>query len=197
MKDAPAGPIVCLGDSIAAAGWPAVLETRLREAGWTNVRCVNAGVRGNTSTQGLRRLEKDVLAHQPALVLVQFGFNDCNVVLNGPRPRTLKEDFRKNLIVIADRTEETGASVILIANHRTLMHRILPDGRPYEEHSQEYTAVVAQLAVEMEVPCIDMREEFPGPGILLADALDEDGIHLSPVGIACYAQIVAGFLLER
>lgn len=195
MNSPPKGPIVCLGDSIAASGWPAALETLLHEAGWHEVRCINAGVRGNTSGQGLRRLERDVLVHHPALVMVQFGFNDCNVVLNGPRPRTPKEDFRGNLIAIVERTEADGAGVTLIANHKTLLHRRLPDGRPYEEHSQEYTAVVSELAGEPEVPLIDMRVLFPGSGIELRDALDEDGIHLSPVGIGSYARVVATFLL--
>src|SRR6185503_17521387 len=62
--------VVCLGDSITHAGYPAELEKMLL------VRVINAGIPGNTSRQGLARLEKDVLSHKPAAVVVLFGTND-------------------------------------------------------------------------------------------------------------------------
>lgn len=188
--------IVCLGDSITAAGWPAILERLLTERGFPGVHCINAGVRGNTSTQGLRRLDKDVLSHSPDLALVEFGFNDCNIILNGPKPRTLPEQFRTNMESLVDRIREKGAQVILIANHRTLLHRILPDGRTYEEHSQDYSAIISQVAAEKRVPLLDMRVLFPGPGLELEEALAEDGIHLSEKGVQAYAEVVADFLVE-
>lgn len=38
---------------------------------------INAGISGSRSTQGLQRLEQDVLSHNPDLVVVCFGLNDC------------------------------------------------------------------------------------------------------------------------
>ena len=186
--------IVCLGDSVTAAGWPAALERMLRRAGAEGVRVVNAGVRGNTSGQGLRRLERDVLSLRPWLVLVQFGFNDCNVVLNGPRPRVSLTRFRENLTAIVGRIRESGAEPVLIVNYHTLMQRVLPDGRPYEEQNREYSEAMSVLASAMGTRSIDLRDLFPGPGIELSAALAEDGIHLSPVGVEAYARILGAFL---
>ena len=75
--DAPGETIVCLGDSItrgfgASPGqdYPALLERNL------GVPVVNAGVDGNTTADALRRLDEDVLALQPRLVIVFLGGND-------------------------------------------------------------------------------------------------------------------------
>src|SRR4051794_26166849 len=55
--------VVCLGDSLTARGYPQVMETVL------HVRVVNAGIGGNTSRQGLARLQKDVLSKKPDVVV--------------------------------------------------------------------------------------------------------------------------------
>jgi lysophospholipase L1-like esterase len=38
---------------------------------------INAGISGSRASQGLQRLEQDVLSHNPDLVVVCFGLNDC------------------------------------------------------------------------------------------------------------------------
>ena len=77
--------IVAFGDSMTeckalepSARWPGLLQRRLNRAS-AGIRCVvvNAGVGGNTSREGLARLERDVLPHRPDLTLVQFGGNDA------------------------------------------------------------------------------------------------------------------------
>lgn len=70
--------IVAFGDSITAgegitAGadrWTDIIKNRF------NLELINSGVSGNTSTQGLERIEKDVLIHKPDIVLINFGMND-------------------------------------------------------------------------------------------------------------------------
>ena len=37
---------------------------------------INAGISGNNSTDGLNRLERDVIAYKPDLTVVCFGLND-------------------------------------------------------------------------------------------------------------------------
>lgn len=76
--------IVAFGDSITQAvevpeaeRWPAVVGRRLAEQfGRIKPVVVNAGVGGHTSREGLTRMERDVLAHVPRIVLVEFGGND-------------------------------------------------------------------------------------------------------------------------
>ncbi|MBP3954393.1 SGNH/GDSL hydrolase family protein [Gemmata sp. G18] len=70
--------VVFLGDSITAAQtYGKIVEnyTLLRYPD-RKVRFVNAGVGGDTAAGGLKRLERDVLAHKPTVVTVAYGIND-------------------------------------------------------------------------------------------------------------------------
>jgi lysophospholipase L1-like esterase len=70
--------VVFLGDSITAARtYGKIVEnyTLLRYPD-RKVRFVNAGVGGDTAAGGLKRLDRDVLAHKPTVVIVAYGIND-------------------------------------------------------------------------------------------------------------------------
>lgn len=72
------GPVVVIGDSLSVGvgadkpdeGYVGLLEKRL------GIKIVNQGISGNTTEDGLARLERDVLAHKPALVIIELGGND-------------------------------------------------------------------------------------------------------------------------
>lgn len=73
--------IVCFGDSLtaglgieSAASYPAVLQHLLDAAGY-RYRVVNEGVSGDTTKDGLERIDR-VLAHKPQIVVLEFGGND-------------------------------------------------------------------------------------------------------------------------
>ncbi|MBV9324661.1 MAG: hypothetical protein JO352_12830 [Chloroflexi bacterium] len=84
----PAGEfrIVVLGDSYTVGGqvayeqtFPAALEKQLRDAGYTNVRVVNAGVGGYTEYNESGLLREDLARLQPDLVvLAAFLGNDVS-----------------------------------------------------------------------------------------------------------------------
>lgn len=74
--------IACFGDSLTEGyglrtdeALPAVLERRLRDRG-IDARCLNFGVSGDTSEDGLERLDA-VLGAEPDRVVLAFGANDC------------------------------------------------------------------------------------------------------------------------
>jgi len=79
--------IVCLGDSNTfgqdlpyAQTYPAVLQDLLREQyPELDAVLINVGVCGDTSVQGLARLERDVLPYEPQVVVSAFGLNDGNL----------------------------------------------------------------------------------------------------------------------
>jgi acyl-CoA thioesterase-1 len=103
--------IVALGDSLTAGlgvspdeAYPAVLEARLRRDGF-EYRVVNAGVSGDTSAGGLRRIDW-VLKLRPDVVIVALGANDG---LRGQPPDVL----RGNLTRIVERARVAGARVLL------------------------------------------------------------------------------------
>jgi len=73
--------VVVLGDSLAAGygvdpteAYPAILQKKIREAGW-NFTVVNAGVSGDTSAGGLRRIEW-LLNRKIDVLLIELGGND-------------------------------------------------------------------------------------------------------------------------
>jgi lysophospholipase L1-like esterase len=76
--------IVCLGDSNTfgadlpyAQTYPAVLQDLLRDKHPDlNVAVINAGICGDTSVQGLARLDRDVFWYEPEVVVSAFGPND-------------------------------------------------------------------------------------------------------------------------
>lgn len=103
--------IVALGDSLTSGlgvaadeAYPALLQVRLRRGGYA-YRVVNAGVSGDTTAGGLRRVDW-VLRAQPEIVILALGANDG---LRGQSPQTT----RANLEAIVARLTAAGARVLL------------------------------------------------------------------------------------
>lgn len=97
--------IICFGDSLtfgtgAKSGrdYPTQLATRLGHP------VINAGVPGDTTADGLARLDRDVLSKSPRIVLITLGGNDLK---NGVSPQ---EAFL-NLETIIETIQARGALV--------------------------------------------------------------------------------------
>lgn len=107
----PPPTLVAFGDSLTAGfgvsvndAYPARLDRLLREQGYP-YRVVNAGVSGDTTAGGLRRVDW-VLKARPQVVILELGANDG---LRGLAP----ERTRDNLAQIIERLQTAGATVIL------------------------------------------------------------------------------------
>ena len=98
--------IVCFGTSITFGtpyvsredAWPAILERRLNQrfgAAGVQVTCINSGVPGHNTAEGLERIQSDVLSHDPDVVIIEFS---CNDVRWEPEKRVELEQFRENLL---------------------------------------------------------------------------------------------------
>jgi acyl-CoA thioesterase-1 len=124
--------IAVLGDSLAispsrAEGFPAILQSRMeaRRMPWT---VTNFGVRGDTTTGALRRLN-EVLGGDPAIVIVALGANDG---IRGVPTATVT----RNLSEIIERAQTRGARVLLCGmetppingwNYTVAFHHVFPD----------------------------------------------------------------------
>jgi acyl-CoA thioesterase-1 len=134
----PASPtVVFLGDSITSGHRlhaNVAFPHRLGQA--LGVRVVNAGISGDTTEGGLSRLERDVLAHRPRLVVVELGVNDA--LGWWPRERTVA-----NLRTITQQIRARGAGVILV-------HIALPGvpGDGHREHLREIARAEGATLVE-------------------------------------------------
>jgi acyl-CoA thioesterase-1 len=108
----PAPPVdatvVFLGDSITHGHRlprNAAFPYRVGQA--LGIHAINAGVSGDTTDGGLGRLEPDVLAHRPRVVVVGLGVNDA---FGQRRP----DDVVRNLRTITQRVRAEGAQVVLL-----------------------------------------------------------------------------------
>jgi len=128
--------VVALGDSLTAGlgvapeeAYPALLEARLRREGF-DYRVVNAGVSGDTSAGGLRRIDW-ALKLRPDVVIVALGANDG---LRGQPPEALRD----NLTRIVARAKVSGARVLLAGM------RVPPNYG--DEYARAFAAVYPQVA---------------------------------------------------
>ena len=103
--------IVAFGDSLtagqgvpAAQSYPALLAARLRAEGYP-YRVVNAGVSGDTTAGGLRRVDW-ALRLDPEVVILELGVNDA---LRGQDLDTV----RSNLHQLVERFQSAGVRVLI------------------------------------------------------------------------------------
>jgi acyl-CoA thioesterase I len=130
--------IVALGDSVtqgytahATIDHEGVYHARLKrrlEALYplTTFSVLNAGAAGHTVPDALKRLERDVIRHDPDLIVVAFGLNDAaHGELEGVR------QFKTDLNHLLERIDrDTKAQVLLVTPSFTLKqvsHRIHPE----------------------------------------------------------------------
>lgn len=166
--------IVALGDSLTAGyglqvdqAYPALIQRRLDEMGLA-YEVVNAGVSGDTSAGGLRRLEW-ALDGDVRVLIVALGGNDG---LRGLAPEQLK----RNLAQIIERAQARDVIVVLAG-----MEAPPNFGRAY---AVAFHDVYSSLARQYKIPLVP----FLLQSVAANDALNQpDGIHPSVRG----AQVVA------
>lgn len=170
--------IVAFGDSLTAgygipraAAFPARLETALRARG-LDVKVENAGVSGETSSQGLARLDWSVPQGTDA-VIVELGAND---MLRGIDPAVT----RKALTEIVQRLRKRGITVLLAG-----MKAAPNMGQPYRDAFDRIFPDIAAAEGVLLYP-------FFLEGVAGDRSLNlPDGLHPTPEGVD---RIVAGIL---
>ena len=175
---APAPPLVVfLGDSLTAGyglsedeAYPAIVAKQLAAAGHP-IRFVNAGVSGDTSAGGLRRLDW-VLKQKPDVLVVGLGANDA---LRG-QPI---EGLETNLSAIVTKARGAGAKVLLLGM------RIPTNYGP--EYTEKFAAVYAKLAKEMKIALVPFLLEGVGGH---PELTQPDGLHPTAEGQRIVAENV-------
>ncbi len=169
--------IVILGDSLTAGlglpaeqAYPALLQARLdtRNAGW---QVVNAGVSGDTSAGGLRRLDWS-LDGGAAIVVIALGGNDA---LRG----LPASDLERNLDEAVQRAQAAGARVILAGMEAP------PNTGP--EYTRAFRAVYPGIATKRGTALVP----FLLDGVAGIESLNQaDGIHPNEAGARLVAETV-------
>jgi acyl-CoA thioesterase-1 len=153
--------IVCFGDSLTAGygtdpgqSYPDYLQADLDARGY-HYRVVNRGISGNTTKDGLNRIDT-VLALHPTLVIVEFGGND------GLRGLPIS-DSRANLDKIVATLQSSPTKVVLAGI------TLPPDYGP--DYIQQFTDTYVLLAKKYRVPLLPflLQDVFNVPGMMQAD----------------------------
>jgi acyl-CoA thioesterase I len=131
---------------------------------------VNAGVAGDTTSAGLARIERDVLAHRPRLTVVEFGGNDF--LRRVPLQETLD-----NLEAMVKTLIARGSMVVILEVNVGLMGDPYLDG--YRAVAKRYDAVLVENILD---------------GILGDPALKADAIHPNARGHRAIADRVVRVL---
>lgn len=174
------------GASRPDRAYPARLQALLRSAlPGQPIDVINAGRSGETTADMLRRLDRDVLAHRPDLVIWQAGANE---VLVGTDPSTFATQMRDGL----DLLDKAGVAVVLMDNQRS--PRILQ-----ASGSGRFPEVLRRLAEERHLGLFSrgrLMTAWAEAGMPAGDVLSPDGLHHNDVGYDCLAQTLSRALLE-
>jgi lysophospholipase L1-like esterase len=139
--------IVAFGDSITAGGdatkpdlifWRRWADELQRKHPRAQVAAVNGATGGDSTVQGLQRLQDKVLDQKPDLVLIGFGMNDHN---KGGVPIAQFEQNLKEMIACI--RSETTAEVVLFSAFPPNPH-----WKFGSHHMQDYAAATERVARE-------------------------------------------------
>jgi acyl-CoA thioesterase I len=140
-----------------------VLQEKLKKAG-VDATLINAGVSGDTSADGLARLDWS-LADNPKAAIVELGSNDA---LRGLAPAQTE----KNLAAILTKLKAAHVAVLLCGMHAP--RNLGP------EYVAQFDPIYARLAKQFGV----LFYPFILDGVALNPKLNQaDGIHPNPAGV--------------
>jgi acyl-CoA thioesterase-1 len=158
--------IVTFGDSltqgVSGKSYPAFLQDLLDEHGY-QYRVDNQGVSGDTTTDGLARIE-NVIAAKPALVVLEFGGNDG---LRGIPVESTKQNLDEMIVRLqAAHIPVALAGITLPPNYGP-------------EYVKPFTAIFPSLASKYKLRFMPflLIHVYSNPGLM-----QPDGIHPSEAG---------------
>ena len=136
--------ILAFGDSLTAGfgvpdaeSYPARLQNILIENGYTH-KVVNAGVSGDTTAGGVRRI-KWLMKNNPEIVILELGANDG---LRGLSLQEMESNLEKIIIIC----EESGAKVLLTGMKAPPNYG--------EEYTVEFEKTFIRLAEKHKLPLV-------------------------------------------
>ena len=210
LKNIQNSKVVAFGDSITlgigapedAKIWPEILKERFK------LEIYNAGVGGNTSSQGLERIYTDVVARRPDFVTISFGMND-HCMSDIDKQHVKPDEFKKNLCKMIEIVRNNGAVPFLV----TTNYIIEGDRKSYYYSRRDpdfyknvggaqcwldtYVEITRKTAIELKVGLADVRkacEEYDRYDFLRSLKNDkfDDGVHPHALGQLVYAETVGG-----
>lgn len=166
--------------------YPAVLEAELHAAlPEARLTVLNRGRGGQEVDEMMARLETDVIASRPTLVIWQAG---ANAVLRGMAP----EAFIAAMVDGIERLLARGTDVVLMDSQRA--PRILQ-----APHFERFDAALKTLSTTLHIPLFSraaLMENWEAAGVPHTELIGPDGLHHNDRGYACVAHAMAQAVIE-
>jgi lysophospholipase L1-like esterase len=191
--------IVFLGDSITQLGvnpngYVAIIRDSLAKQA-PGITVIGAGISGNKVTDLQSRLDRDVIAKHPTIVVIYIGINDVwHFVLNGHG--TPKDAFEFGLHDIISRIQKFGARVVLCTP--SVVGEKHHGDNPLDAQLDEYSDISRRVANNLGATLCDLRNSFidylqtNNPDNNDRGVLTVDSVHLNDAG----NRLVASIILE-
>ncbi len=170
--------IAILGDSLTAGlgllqaeAFPSLLQDKFNADGYTRIDVINAGISGDTTAAGFRRLEW-VLEPTVKILVVALGANDA---LRGQSPTQTRE----NLSQIIEAAHKKSVRVLLAGMEAPSNMGV--------QFRAEFRAVFQDLAVKYQVTFLPfLLQDVAG----VPELNQEDGIHPTAAGQRMMADLI-------
>lgn len=196
----PVTRIIFLGDSITEAGampggWVTTIADSLAHRG---IEVLGAGISGNKVPDLEARLERDVLAKNPSLVVIYIGINDVWHHFEFDHTTGTEPDvYERGLYGLIASIREAGANVLLCTP--SVIGEIPSSTAPVNRRLAEYADISRSVAAATGTYLCDLRLAFEeylatnNPDGLNKGILTTDGVHLNDEG----NRFVAAFMLSH
>jgi lysophospholipase L1-like esterase len=192
--------IVFLGDSITQAGasedgFVTLIRKALDKQPELKAEVIGAGISGNRVPDLQARLDRDVIAKKPTLVVIYIGINDVWHWANGRG--TTKEDYEKGLNDVIDRITKAGGRVVL-CTPSVIGEK--PSGNDMDKQLDEYSEISRKVAKAKNLAVIDLRKKFVAyekdhnEKNQRTGVLTTDGVHLNKTGNKFVADVMLAAL---
>lgn len=174
--------IILFGDSITAGYEDGMTDFRLNEkieAVFLDIEVINAGIPGDTSRDGLQRIDQHVLTYHPDLVVVFFGANDVSNKMGIDR-----KEYQHNMQQLV---RKIGVEKTILIGPPFADQRIYETERPLKK-LEAFNETVKSIADSYQVAYINLLEEM-----LKGDSLSflqADGLHFSPLGYHLLGKVI-------
>ena len=196
--------IVFLGDSITAGGmspkgYVTLIKNALAEKHPDlGIEIIGAGVSGNKVPALQARVDKDVIAKQPTLVVIYIGINDVWHGEKDPARGTTPEAFQSGLEEVIGKCTAAGARVILCTP--TVIGELKDGANSLDAKLDQYADVSRGIAAKLNLPLCDLRKAFVehiaanNPENKDKGILTTDRVHLNEAGNRLVAETMLPLL---
>lgn len=187
--------IVCFGDSLTygycadyGTDYVSLLRKQIKiDFPEADITVKNKGENGETSREGLRRLECDVLHYNPDIIIMLFGSNDS--AFSDYQHRGIEEfSFNYDRIISAVKEKENIELILM-----TPPPVIEEADMPFIENAvlNKYCDIIKEKAEENSLMLIDLNKAFiNADNGNLSRFMQWDGVHISTEGYMLFFDTV-------